>query len=142
MKILIQKVKFAKCFINKQLIGEINNGYLIYIGIEEKDESREEEIIEQLLKIKFIDEENKFKKSLLEIKPEIMLIPNITLVSNIETNKPEFKNSPSRKMAERIYYRVLKILQNKNFFIKNGIFGENMIIESQNIGPINFILDI
>ena len=142
MKILIQKVKNTKCFNNEKLISKINNGYLIYIGIEEKDEDREEEIVEQILKIKFVDEENKFKKSLLEIKPEIMLIPNITLVSNININKPEFRNSPPKQIAERIYYKILRLLQDKNFFVKSGVFGENMIIESQNIGPINFILDI
>ncbi|GIW66457.1 MAG: D-aminoacyl-tRNA deacylase [Candidatus Parcubacteria bacterium] len=141
MKILIQKVKYAKCFVNEKLVSEIGNGYLIYLGIENKDQHREDKIIRKILKIKFLDQDGKFKNNFLEFKPEIMIIPNITLISNINSNRIEFKNNPSKLIAEDIYNNILILFQDYGFNIKTGIFGSNMIIESQNDGPINFIFD-
>lgn len=142
MKILIQKVKYSKLIIKEKIIGEIRNGYLIYLGIEKKDKNREEEIINKFLKFKFIDEAGKFKNSLIEKYYPLMIIPNITLVSSVSNNKPEFKNSPLKDEAKNIYENFLKLLKSKKLFLVEGIFGEEMIIENQNDGPINFVLDL
>ncbi len=143
MKILIQKVKYAKLLVKDRILGEINDGYLIYLGIEKFDENREEEIVNKLLKIKFIDDGGKFKKSLSDLDKKIylMIIPNVTLIAKIEKNKPEFNNL-SKDVAKNIYDKFLSLLASKNFSFVNGVFGEEMIIESQNAGPINFILNL
>lgn len=143
MKILIQKVKYAKLLVKDRILGEINDGYLIYLGIEKFDENREEEIVNKLLKIKFIDDGGKFKKSLSDLDKKIylMIIPNVTLIAKIEKNKPEFNNL-SKDVAKNIYDKFLSLLASKNFSFINGVFGEEMIIESQNAGPINFILNL
>lgn len=143
MKILIQKVKYAKLLVKDRILGEINDGYLIYLGIEKFDENREEEIVNKLLKIKFIDDGGKFKKSLSDLDKKIylMIIPNVTLIAKIEKNKPEFNNL-SKDVAKNIYDKFLSLLASKNFSFVNGVFCEEMIIESQNAGPINFILNL
>lgn len=143
MKILIQKVKYAKLLVKDRILGEINDSYLIYLGIEKFDENREEEIVNKLLKIKFIDDGGKFKKSLSDLDKKIylMIIPNVTLIAKIEKNKPEFNNL-SKDVAKNIYDKFLSLLASKNFSFVNGVFGEEMIIESQNAGPINFILNL
>ena len=142
MKTLIQKVKSAKLFINNEIIGEIINGYLIYLGIEMIDRNREKEILQKLLRIKFIDEKGKFKKSLIENKKPLMVIPNITLLAKInKSSKPEFIGI-SKDIAKEIYYNFLYEMENSKIEFISGIFGEEMIIESQNYGPINFLFNL
>lgn len=144
MKILIQKVKNSKLFVNNKLKGEIQEGYLLFLGIENKDIDREEEICNSLLKIKFIDENDKFKTSISKSHKNIslMIIPNITLVAKIKKNNLEFKECPDKKIAEDIYKNFLNLIKKKGLNFVSGIFGAKMVIESQNDGPINIILDL
>lgn len=144
MKILIQKVKNSKLFIDNKVRGEIKEGYLLFLGIENKDIGREEKIVDKLLKIKFIDKEGKFKKSISKFdnKISLMIIPNITLVAKIEKNGLEFKDCLDKKIAKNIYKNFLNLIKNRGLNFVNGIFGADMLIESQNNGPINIILDL
>jgi len=54
MKILIQRVEYAKLYVNEKLISEIDNGFLVFVGIEKGDEDKIEKSIEKLLNIKII----------------------------------------------------------------------------------------
>ncbi|MCS6956579.1 MAG: D-aminoacyl-tRNA deacylase [Patescibacteria group bacterium] len=142
MKILIQKVKFAKLWIKGKLIGEIGDGYILYLGVEKKDKNREEKIVENLVRIKFIDEEGKFKKSLKQENKQLMIISNITLIARWEKNKPEFTEGPIFEEAKTIFDNFIYLLKKENLFIISGVFGTEMFVESENIGPINFVIEI
>jgi len=142
MTFIIQRVIFSKLIVDNQVRGEINNGYLIYLGIVKNDYQREREIIDQFLKIKFIEYEGKFKLSLNDKKYPLMIIPNITLISNLNKKRIEFKNSPSQEIAQKIFNNFINLLREKGFYVISGVFGAQMIIESQNLGPINFIFQI
>jgi D-tyrosyl-tRNA(Tyr) deacylase len=142
MTFIIQRVIFSKLIVDNQVRGEINNGYLIYLGIVKNDYQREREIIDQFLKIKFIEDEGKFKISLNDKKYPLMIIPNITLISNLNKKRIEFKNSPSQEIAQKIFNNFINLLREKGFYVISGVFGAQMIIESQNLGPINFIFEL
>lgn len=143
MKILIQRVEFAKVFVNKNLISEINDGFLIFIGIEKGDEKKIERAVDKLLSVKIIeDEQGRFRFSLNEKKFPLLLISQITLLSSFKKNKPEFDLSPDKKEAEEIFKKFEKLLKEKGFQVETGIFGEYMEIENKNLGPVSFIIEI
>lgn len=143
MKILIQRVKYAKVKVKGKLISEINNGILVFLGIEKGDENKINKAVEKFLKIKIIEDKNKkFKYSINEKKLPILIISQITLIPEFKDNKPEFLNSPSKEEAEIIYNNFINQLKEKNFDVNQGIFGEFMEVESVNLGPVNFLIKL
>lgn len=143
MKILIQRVEYAKLYVNKKLISEIDNGFLVFVGIEKGDEDKIEKSIEKLLNIKIIEDENgKFKYSLKEKPHPLLIVSEITLIPDFKENKLDFSNSPSKEIAEKIYLAFIDKLKEKNLRVEKGIFGEFMEIENKNLGPVSFYLKI
>lgn len=143
MRILIQRVEYAKLYVNKKLISEIDNGFLVFVGIEKGDEDKIEKSIEKLLNIKIIEDENgKFKYSLKEKPLSLLIVSEITLIPDFKENKPDFSNSPSKEIAEKIYLAFINKLKEKNLRVEKGIFGEFMEIENKNLGPVSFYLKI
>jgi D-tyrosyl-tRNA(Tyr) deacylase len=143
MRILIQRVKDTKLYVKNKLFSEIDNGFLIFLGIENRDEEKIDKAIDKILKIKIIeDEKGKFRYSLKEKPYPLLVVSEITLISDFEENKPEFTNSPSKEIAERIYLEFVKRLKEKNFKVEKGAFGEFMEIENKNLGPVSFYLNI
>jgi D-aminoacyl-tRNA deacylase len=143
MRILIQRVEYAKLYVNKKLISEIDNGFLVFVGIEKGDEDKIEKSIEKLLNIKIIEDENdKFKYSLKEKPLPLLIVSEITLIPDFKENKPDFSNSPSKEIAEKIYLTFIDKLKERNLRVEKGIFGEFMEIENKNLGPVSFYLKI
>lgn len=143
MKILIQRVEYAKLYVNEKLISEIDNGFLVFVGIEKGDEDKIEKSIEKLLNIKIIEGENgKFKYSLKEKPLPLLIVSEITLIPDFKENKPDFSNSPPKEIAEKIYLTLINKLKEKNLIVEKGIFGEFMEIENKNLGPVSFYLKI
>ena len=143
MKILIQRVEYAKLYVNEKLISKIDNGLLVFVGIEKGDEDKIEKSIEKLLNIKIIEDENgKFKYSLKEKALPLLIVSEITLIPDFKENKPDFSNSPSKEIAEKIYLTLINKLKEKNLMVEKGIFGEFMEIENKNLGPVSFYLKI
>ncbi len=143
MKILIQRVEYAKLYVNKKLISEIDNGFLVFVGIEKGDEDKIEKSIEKLLNIKIIEDENgKFKYSLKEKPLPLLIVSEITLIPDFKENKPDFSNSPPKEIAKKIYLIFIDKLKEKKLIVEKGIFGEFMEIENKNLGPVSFYLKI
>jgi len=148
MKILIQKVNKAKLYIEEEFKEKISAGYIIFFGIEKGDDEKLENIIDNLLKIKIVEDEKGYlKKSMIDIKPEIMIIPNITIACKFNKLKPEFSILPEKNKAKDIYEKIKSLFQdiykeNKISKIVYGEFGSHMNIECIISGPINFYLDL
>jgi len=91
MRVLIQRVKDTRLYVKNKLFSEIDNGFLIFLGIENGDEEKIDKAIDKILKIKIIeDEEGKFKYSLKEKPYPLLVVSEITLISDFKENKPEF----------------------------------------------------
>ncbi|MEO0118881.1 MAG: D-aminoacyl-tRNA deacylase [candidate division WOR-3 bacterium] len=143
MKILIQRVEYGKIYVDKKLVSEIKNGFLIFLGIEKNDKNKVEKGVEKLTKIKIIEDENgRFKYSLIEKPMPLLVISQITLIPDFEEYRPDFSKSPSKEEAKLIFEKIKEELKNKGFQIESGIFGEYMEIENKNLGPVSFFLKI
>lgn len=143
MKILIQRVDYAKLYIKNNLISKIDDGFLVFIGIEKGDENKIDRFIEKILKIKIIEDDNgKFTLSLKEKTYPILLVSQITLIPDFKDNKPDFSNSPPKEEAKKIFEEIKNRLIEKGLQVESGIFGEFMEIENKNIGPVSFFFEI
>lgn len=144
MRILLQRVQRAKCTIDETIIGQINNGYLLLIGVHENDT---EEIADKMLeKIKnlriFEDENGKTNLNAASVNGEALLVSQFTLYADCRKgNRPSFTGAANPAHAKQIYdYMISK---SKSLFskIQTGEFGADMQIELINDGPFTIYLD-
>ena len=141
---LIQKVKSAKVTLNKEVKSEINNGFVIYLGIH-VDDTNDDIIytIKKILKLRiFPKESNKFDISITDLKLQILIISNFTLNAKTRTgNRPDFSDAMLPKDAQIIYDKFIKEISKSYNHISTGEFGGDMRVESINDGPVNIIID-
>ena len=145
MRAIIQRVSQAQVTINKQIVGSISKGLLLYLGINNTD-SREDikQLSNKILNLRiFPDSQNKMNVSLNDIKGELLIISQFTLYANCtKGNRPSFINAGDPIYAQKIYNEFVNYMQlQTNITIQTGQFGATMNITSKNCGPVTIILD-
>jgi len=143
MRVIIQTVTDASVTINNDIVGTINRGLLVYLGIG-KDDTKETAhfIAKKLVGLRvFSDENDKLNLSVKEINGEILLISNFTLYGDIRKGmRPSFSDGANAHFAAPLYHEVIKYLKDTNIKLATGQFGADMKVTSTNDGPINITL--
>lgn len=143
MKVIIQRVSSASVVVNKETVGMINKGYLLYVCFEQNDTK---EIIEKTAeKIKNLrineDKNQKMNKNLQQVNGDILSISQFTLSwDGKKGNRPSFEKSMKPEEAKDLYHYFNSILE-QDFRVEKGIFGADMKVQSINDGPVTFFLD-
>ena len=144
MLTLLQRVKRAKVSIDRQVIGEIEKGLLLYIGFEDGDDLvKIQWSINKTINLRrFSDKEDKMNLSLLDVNGELMVISNFTLPADLNESgrRPSFTKSAKPEIAESLYNQFIDECKKQNIKIESGKFGAMMDIDSINDGPVNFVL--
>lgn len=143
---LIQRVKSADVTVDKDIIGKINQGLLLYTGYEENDsEEKNEWTVNKIINLRiFQDENEKMNRSLLDVNSSVLLISNFTLPADLAESgrRPSFTKSAKPEIAEKLYDNLIQHFKSKKIQIETGKFGAMMYINSVADGPVNFILRI
>lgn len=145
MKAVIQRIKKASVEINNKVYNKIGNGLLIYLAFTNGDsEELLEKFLKKIIKLRIFEDKNgKTNLSLSDIKnPEILLISQFTLYADLlGGNRPSFINAMNYNDAKLLYEKAIK-LSNEMVPTKCGVFGADMKISSENIGPFTVILEM
>jgi len=145
MKIVLQRVIKAHVTINKQRVGTISQGVVLFLGITGTD--KKQDIIKLCNKIInlriFPDNNHKMNNSLNDIKGSILIISQFTLYGRcVRGNRPSFTNAANPIYAKKIYNEFVNYMKNQtNINIQTGQFGAMMKVSLINDGPVTFILD-
>lgn len=147
MKLLIQKVKNLKIRDSKKVVLDLsyeNFCLLFYVGIERGDENKNlKEIVKKIENLQIIDnEEGKFKLSISSIKPTIVFVSQITLLADFNKSRINFNQSLEQNLAKETFDRFYQEWKNMNYNVYKTEFGSYLMIESINLGPINFCLSL
>lgn len=145
MKAIIQRVAQASVTIDKKIHGKIEKGLLILLGIGIEDTQEDIDwIVKKSVQMRiFNDEEDKMNLSLEDIKGDILLISQFTLMANTKKgNRPSYIAAARPEVAIPLYKRTIedfeKMLGKK---VETGLFGADMKVELLNDGPVTIILD-
>lgn len=144
MKFLIQRVNHASVEVNNKIIGKIQNGFLIFIGICDKDT---EEIADKMIKKTcnlriFSDEQGKTNLSLKDVAGQLLLISQFTLYANCKKgNRPSFIEAGSPEHAEKLYEYIINKAKEYIGIVETGSFGADMKVSLENDGPFTIMLD-
>ncbi|MDD6468226.1 MAG: D-aminoacyl-tRNA deacylase [Erysipelotrichaceae bacterium] len=144
MKVLIQRVKYAKVTIDGQIKGKIDHGYLLLVGITHEDN---ETIVHKLAhKVRdlrlFEDENGKMNLGIEDVGGKVLSISQFTLYADCKKGRrPSFTNAAKPDLAEPLYEAFNQELRNLGLEVETGIFGADMKVELYNDGPVTIMLD-
>ena len=141
---LIQRVSSASVSVENTVVGTIDQGLLLLLGIEKTDlEAAADKLLQKILNYRvFADSEGKMSLSLRDIGGELLVVSQFTLAA--DTNKglrPSFSAAASPEQAEALYdYFLTQAATALNTQIQSGRFGADMQVMLHNDGPVTFML--
>ncbi|WP_194774254.1 D-aminoacyl-tRNA deacylase [Pararhodonellum marinum] len=142
---VIQRVSESAVKINGQIKGEIKQGLLVLLGIEEADDEEDIEwLTNKVVNLRiFADEQGVMNKSILEVGGEILLISQFTLhASTKKGNRPSYIKAAKPPTAIPLYERFGEVLEIKlGKPIARGEFGADMKVTLTNDGPVTILID-
>lgn len=144
MKTVIQRVLDANVEVEKQIVGKIDKGLVILIGISDADTTKDiDNIVKKIISLRiFSDENNKMNLSLQDIQGEILAISQFTLFADCHKgNRPSFTNAGKPDYAKKLYEYFIQKCKEQNIKIESGIFGADMKVNLTNDGPVTIILE-
>ena len=144
MKFVIQRVSKASVSIDGNVVGAIDKGYMVLIGIGKEDTTKEaDRLVDKMLKMRiFDDEEGKTNLSLADVNGSLLLISQFTLYADCRKgNRPSFINAAPPAEAESLYEYIISKCKEQVHNVQTGSFGADMKVELTNNGPFTIILN-
>lgn len=149
MRFLVQRVNEANVSVDGHIIGEIGQGFLVFIGISESDvlsgisEKIADKMVKKLLGLRiFSDENGKTNLDLEAVSGQLLLISQFTLYADCKKgNRPSFVNAASLDAANALYEYIIEKCRQTIPIVECGSFGAHMKVSLVNDGPFTVLLD-
>jgi len=144
MRAVVQRVKEAKIEVDRQIVGSIGKGLLVYLGVGKDDSEKDVEFIaDKLVNLRvFADENDKMNLSVLDVGGAILLVSQFTLYGDCRKGRrPGFDLASEPQTAERLYEKTIEAIRQKGVSVETGVFAAHMDVSSVNDGPVTFLLD-
>lgn len=144
MKALIQRVSQASVSINGEIYSQINEGMLILLGVGKNDEIENAKMLaDKLINLRiFGDEDEKMNKSLLDIKGEMLVVSQFTLLADCKKGtRPSFDMAAPADKAKKLYEDFVKIISGYGLVVKTGKFQSMMDVSLVNQGPVTLLVE-
>lgn len=144
MRALIQRVAQAKVEVDQQCIGKIDQGLLVFIGVEKGDRTEDaDRLLKKLLAYRvFADADDKMNLSVTDIKGGLLLVSQFTLAANTQKGlRPSFSSAAPPAEGEALYNYFVEQARNLHPVVATGRFGSDMKVELLNDGPVTFLLE-
>lgn len=144
MKFVIQRTTSASVAVDGEIIGQINKGFCVFIGISETD-TREiaDRLVNKMLGLRIFEDENgKTNLSPEAVGGELLLISQFTLYADCKKGyRPSFSKAGSPDMANELYEYIIDRCRESGLKTETGRFGADMKVSINNDGPFTIILD-
>ena len=145
MKVVIQRVNSSSVQIDQKIKSEVERGLLVLVGICEDDKKNDVEwLVNKILNLRiFNDKDGIMNDSLIDIKGEILIISQFTLMALTKKgNRPSYIRSAPHKIAIPLYEHFVKLFKARiNDNVKTGVFGADMKVKLVNDGPVTIVID-
>ena len=144
MKFVIQRVKQASVKVEGSVIGEIEKGYLVLIGVSDKDtEAVADKMIKKMIGLRiFEDAEGKTNLSLADVGGSLLLVSQFTLYANCKKgNRPSFIEAGAPDKANQLHEYIIEESKKSVSVVQTGRFGAEMEVSLINDGPFTILLD-
>ena len=144
MKFVIQRVKHASVTVDETVIGKIEKGFLVLIGVS-NDDTKEiaDKLVKKLVGLRIFEDENgKTNLSLADVNGSLLLVSQFTLYANCKKGyRPSFIEAGAPDMANEMYEYIIQECKKSVPAVERGEFGADMKVELLNDGPFTILLD-
>ncbi|MCL2200265.1 MAG: D-aminoacyl-tRNA deacylase [Defluviitaleaceae bacterium] len=144
MKIILQRVSRASVTVDGKVVGSINKGYLVLLGVGAGDDKTKiEKAVDKIQKLRiFPDENGKTNLSITDVGGELLIVSQFTLYADCRKgNRPSFTEAAPPALAEELYEYFIEYSKGKFTKVQHGTFGASMEVELVNSGPFTVILE-
>lgn len=144
MRFVIQRVQHANVNVNGEIIGQIDKGLLVFIGVTHTDTKEiADKMVKKLVNMRiFQDENDKTNLALADVNGQLLLISQFTLYADCKKgNRPSFVNAGKPDIANDLYEYIIECCKESVPVVETGSFGADMKIELLNDGPFTIVLD-
>lgn len=144
MKIVVQRVKKAKVEVDKKIVGEINQGFLVLLGVTHGDTKEQADyLVKKLCKLRvFSDENEKMNLSIQDIKGKLLIVSQFTLYADCTAgNRPSFIGAAKPDEANEMYEYFCDKCKEYNIAVEKGVFGAHMDVTLTNDGPVTIVIE-
>jgi D-aminoacyl-tRNA deacylase len=144
MKALIQRVNNAQVTVDNEVVGQIERGLLIFLGVEKTDTGAEiEYLVNKIAALRiFSNDEQKFDKSVQDVDGEVLIVSQFTLCADCSRGRrPDFINAAPPAEAEKLYEQFVEEFKKTGIKVATGKFGAYMVVNLENDGPVTLMLD-
>ena len=144
MKLVIQRVKRASVEVENKIVGKIEQGFLVLLGVGPEDTKEIADfLVQKLIKLRVFEDENeKMNLSLKDINGELLIVSQFTLYADCTSgNRPSFANAAKPDFANELYEYFISKCKEENIKVEHGIFGADMQVDLINDGPVTILLE-
>ena len=144
MKVVIQRVKNASVKVDGKVVGEIEKGFLVLVGIKVGDTKEQADyLVKKLCNLRvFSDENDKMNLSIKDVKGKLLIVSQFTLYGDCsQGNRPSFIEAARPEEANPLYEYFCNQCELNNIEVQKGIFGADMKVELINDGPVTIIIE-
>jgi D-tyrosyl-tRNA(Tyr) deacylase len=144
LKALIQRVSKASVSVDNQVIGKISHGLVLFLGVGNDDTEKDANYLaDKVANLRiFSDDQGKFNLSAIEVKAEILVISQFTLLASTSRGRrPSFTEAATPEKAKLMVDTFLDIIGKTGLKIETGRFQAHMLVEIHNDGPVTIMLE-
>lgn len=144
MRAVVTRVRSASVEIDGRINGEIGRGFLVLLGVHAEDGEKEaEKIADKICGLRiFEDESGKMNLNPVDAgTAELLIISQFTLFAECKSRRPGFSKAARPDTAIPLYEKVIELCRGRGFKVATGVFGAEMLVASENDGPLTIILD-
>jgi D-tyrosyl-tRNA(Tyr) deacylase len=144
MRAVVQRVTRASVKVDEQIVGEIDNGLVVFLGITHDDGHKDADYLaEKIVALRiFADEEERMNVSLKEAKGAILVVSQFTLYGDVRSGlRPSWSDAARPEIAEPLYEYFLAQVRKYLSKVETGSFRKMMQVELVNDGPVTILLD-
>ena len=144
MKLLIQRVKKASVTVDEKIVGKIDKGLLVFLGVTHDDnEEKVDYLVKKICNLRIFEDENeKMNLSVKDVNGSLLIVSQFTLYADTSSgNRPSFTNAAKPEFADKLYKSFKQKCKNCGLEVQSGIFGANMQVELNNDGPVTIVME-
>ena len=144
MLAVVQRVSRANVRVKENIVGEIDGGLVILLGIEKGDDEKDAtSLAHKISKLRmFNDDNDKMNLSILDVNGAVLVISQFTLCADTKKGRrPSFLNAASPDLSNNLYELFKTLLIKNGLQVQSGEFGAMMDVQLVNNGPVTFILN-
>ena len=144
MKALLQRATKASVSVASEVVGRIGRGLVVFVGVANGDtENDAQYVVKKTVGLRiFSDEEGRFNLSALDIKGELLVVSQFTLLADTRKGRrPSFAEAAPLAQAEEMFERFVEQARATGLRVETGRFQQYMQVEIHNDGPVTILLD-